>query len=279
MNLEFSVKSKQTDIWWFTRLLQQGMVVFSLIALPGLVYAQEVNPLESDPRATRAGGALFRAQCATCHAPDAKGIQSIDAPDLTTLWALGDRTDASVFASIRSGVPGSIMPPHSFSDTEVWMLVSFLKSIGNASNTASIAGDAGHGAELFAANCITCHRVNGEGGSLGPELSVITAIRSRQALVSSIRNPSAILVNRYRPVSLLTRDNRRIHGTVKSEDAFSIQVMDSEQNLRAFMKADLQQLTHETRSLMPEFAIGILSDSDLDDLLGFLDSQRRNRAN
>ena len=35
--------------------------------------AQTVNPLAGDPRAIRAGGALFRAQCATCHGADGKG--------------------------------------------------------------------------------------------------------------------------------------------------------------------------------------------------------------
>jgi putative heme-binding domain-containing protein len=241
--------------------------------------AQNVNPLESDPRAARAGGALFRAQCATCHGADAKGIQGIDAPDLSSLWAIGDNTDASVFGTIRNGVPGSIMPPHTFPDAEVWMLVSFLKSIGGGTASASLTGNAEQGAELFAANCARCHRVNGDGGSLGPDLSVITARRSKEALISSIRSPSSTLTNRYRPVSLVTQDNRRIQGTVKSEDAFSIQVMDTNQNLRGFNKADLQQITHESQSLMPEFGSNLLSDSNLEDILGFLDSQRRNSRN
>ena len=50
-------------------------------------HGQELNPLEGDPRAARAGGSIFRAQCATCHGADAKGIDSIDAPDLTLVYA------------------------------------------------------------------------------------------------------------------------------------------------------------------------------------------------
>jgi len=159
------------------------------------------------------------------------------------------------------------------------MIVSFLKGIGGGSASASLTGNAVLGAELFTSNCARCHRVNGEGGSLGPDLSVITARRSKEALVSSIRSPSAILTNRYRPVSLVTQDNQRFQGTVKSEDAFSIQVMDTNQNLKGFNKADLLQITHETQSLMPEFGTSILSDSNLEDILGFLDSQRRNSRN
>ena len=66
---------------------------------------------------------------------------------------------------------------------------------------------------------------------------------------------------------------------MKSEDAFSIQVMDSEQNLRGFVKADLQQLEYENQSLMPEFGTSMLSDADLNNILAYLESQRRIAAN
>ena len=287
MNKKYCDENKQTPNQRFVSLMQRklkrlltpSLVIISLLISPLWAQGQDVNPLESDPRAVRAGGALFRAQCATCHGADAKGIQGIDAPDLTSLWAVGDKTDATIFQTIRAGVPGSIMPPHTFPDAEVWMIVSYLKNVGNASSSATFTGNVERGADLFASNCATCHRVNGEGGSLGPDLSVITARRSREAMVSSIRSPSAILINRYRPVTLVTQDNQRIQGTVKSEDAFSIQVMDSAQNLKGFNKADLRQLTHESVSLMPEFGSNVLSDSNLDDILGFLDNQRRNSRN
>ena len=105
--------------------------------------AQEVNPLAADPRAARAGGSIFRAQCATCHGADAKGIQSIEAPDLTLMFTRSESTDASVFRVIREGVPGSIMPPHAFPDAEIWMLVSYLRSVAIAGTSAQIDGDPG----------------------------------------------------------------------------------------------------------------------------------------
>ncbi|MBL4819469.1 MAG: c-type cytochrome [Gammaproteobacteria bacterium] len=257
----------------FFRGVRLALITSSLILSSTLVMAQAVNPFDSDSRAARAGGALFRSQCATCHGADAMGIQDIDAPDLTSLWALGDRADDSVFQTIRDGIPGSIMPPHLFLDTEIWMLVTYLKSLGNPSSIVSTTGDAARGAELFASNCSGCHRVKGKGGSLGPDLSVITALRSREALVSSIRDPSSVLVRRYRPVTLVTRDNQRIQGTLKSEDAFSIQLMDTSQRLRGFLKADLQEFIHEERSLMPPFESSNLSDSNLEDVLSFLQGQ------
>ena len=58
-------------------------------------------------------------------------------------------------------------------------------------------------------------------------------------------------------------------GARKSEDAFSIQIMDTREQLQGYLKANLREVTRDTTSLMPSFGPGALSDADLDDLLGF----------
>jgi len=254
-------------------------VVFfiSLWSIGASAMAQTVNPLAADPRAARAGGAIFRAQCATCHGADAKGISSIDAPDLTLMWSENEIADGNVFQTIKRGIPGSIMPPHGFPDPEIWMLVAYLRSVAVAGTSRTIVGNAARGEQLFSENCARCHRVDGNGGSLGPDLSSITGRRSQDALVNSIREPSASINRRYRPVSLITQDNQRIQGTVKSEDAFSIQIMDTDQQLRGFVKSQLQQINRETSSLMPTFPMQVLSESDINDVLSFLQSNRGRR--
>ena len=65
-----------------------------------------------------------------------------------------------------------------------------------------------------------------------------------------------------------------MQGTIKSEDAFSIQLMDSNQVLRGFSKLDLRELRREEQSLMPSFTESSLSDSDVNDLLSYLQSSR-----
>ena len=55
--------------------------------------------------------------------------------------------------------------------------------------------------------------------------------------------------------------------------------MDSDQRLRAFNKQDLQQLTEESVSLMPEWGPEELSDRDLDDLLRYLGTLRGANSN
>lgn len=250
------------------------IVSILLLSCAALAQAQQSNPLASDPRAARSGGVIFRAQCATCHGADAKGISSIDAPDLTLIWTQQGRTEGSVFASIRDGIPGSIMPAHGFPDTEVWMLVSYLRSVAVGGSVEPFTGNADSGQALYNANCAACHRTGREGGTLGPNLSGITARRSQQTLRDSIRQPSTTISRRYKPISFVSAGNRRIQGVIKSEDAFSIQIMDSNQQLRGFSKAEISQVNRTPVSLMPSFSTAVLSDSELNDILSFLDQTR-----
>lgn len=251
-----------------------SFVAILLLSCVSIAQAQQSNPLASDPRAAGAGGVIFRGQCATCHGADAKGISSIDAPDLTLIWTQEGRSDGSVFANIQNGIPGSIMPAHSFPDTQIWMLVSYLRSVAVAGSVEPFTGNELRGQALFTANCIECHRVDREGGTLGPNLSGITARRSQQALRSSIRESGESIGRRYKPISFLDAANIRIQGVIKSEDAFSIQIMDSNQQLRGFTKSDLTQVNRASDSLMPSFSAAVLSESELNDILSFLDQHR-----
>jgi putative heme-binding domain-containing protein len=245
--------------------------------LISLAQAQVLNPLASDSRAAQAGGAIFRAQCATCHGADAKGIDSIEAPNLTLIWARETTTDASIFKTIKEGIAGSIMPPHQNPDPEIWMIVSYLKSIAISGTNETVVGNAGRGRNMFVENCSRCHRVDGVGGSLGPDLSSITGRRSLASLVNSLREPSSAIGRRFKPVSLTTATNERVQGTIKSEDAFSVQLMDSEQVLRAFNKIELIQFTREIDSLMPVFSEAALTETDVNDILSYLQSRRGRR--
>lgn len=243
-------------------------------ALNSFASAQQSNPLGSDPRAAQAGGVIFRAQCATCHGADAKGISSIDAPDLTLMWTQPGISENRVFSRIKEGVPGSIMPAHDFPDTEIWMLVGYLRSVAVVGSTQDFTGDAANGARLFAAHCIECHRVAKQGGSLGPSLERITQRRSQTELRNSVREPSSSIGRGYKPIVLGTEDGTTISGVIKSEDAFSIQILDSNQRLRAFSKSELLSSERDIESLMPAFPEGQLNDAQLDDILSFLHQQR-----
>jgi len=252
-----------------------------LVAAAGLLRAQQpppsipspfpaTNPHAGDREAIRNGMSLFRSRCGDCHGLDASGYRG---PDLVALIA-GGATDERLFQTIRKGVPGTEMPSSNMPDDQVFLLLAYLRNIGTVAPADVPAGNASHGAQLFAAQCATCHRVAGKGGRLGPDLTRVGAARSYAALVREIRAPSEVIAPGYDTVTLVTRDGQRIRGAKKNEDTFSIQIMDQRERIQGYLRADLQDVVYEKASLMPAYGQERLSDSDLNDLIGYLGTLR-----
>jgi len=246
------------------------MAAFAL-ALGAWVAAQAPPPpaVPRDDAQVRTGATLFRERCAECHGADGKGVA---AHDLTRLWSAG-ATDNQVFQTIRNGVPNTIMPSSNAPDDQLRALVAYLRSINDSPNTPpELSGNAENGERLFWTSCGTCHKIKERGGRMGPDLSRVN--QSRDQLVAAIRTPSASLATGFEPVTLVTREGRRVRALRKSEDAFSIQVMDTQERLQGYLKGDLREVVRETTSMMPAFGTDKLSGGDLDDLLRFLATLR-----
>jgi putative heme-binding domain-containing protein len=240
-----------------------------------VVFQQNGGPQTA---AIQTGGKLFRERCADCHGAEAKGDRG---PDLTRLW-ISETADARAFQIIRSGVPGSIMPPSQAPDEEIRAVVAYLRSISTTTagpgGRGTAANGAANGERTFWTSCGGCHHVNDRGGRLGPDLSRIASSQSREALARSIREASASIVGGYEAVTLVTRDGQRIRGVRKGEDAFSIQIMDTRERLQGYVKADLRDVSRDTQSLMPSFGVDRLADRELEDLLDFMATLRANTA-
>ena len=246
--------------------------VFVFLCATSSVYAQSVNPYAGDISATRVGATLFGARCSSCHGADAKGIV---APDLTILWANGT-DEARAYDVIRNGIPGSIMPPSQAPDNEIWSLVTYLKSINTVPRLDIANGNSARGEQLFVTQCQRCHRAHGTGGSLGPDLSNITRSRTRDELVTALRNPGLAIARAYRTVTLTPHSGSPVTGTLKNEDAFSVQIMDSTQRLLGFRKSELREIHYNDDSLMPAYDQQTLPDADLDHLLYYLSTNTAN---
>jgi cytochrome c oxidase cbb3-type subunit III len=260
-------------------LASTAPAAFGQIASPPAAAAR--NPLAGNPKAITDGAVLFRQECAFCHGVSARG--GMRGPDLTTgSWTHGG-SDAEVAATISSGVPGTAMPPNKLTEDEVWQIIAYLRTLEHA--PAAAKGDVGRGESLFAgtARCASCHIVNGRGGRLGPELTTVGSARSRAYIVESIREPGKHLSEirglgeatlKFDTVSLTTADGRTIVGVPMNEDTFTVQVMDTSERVHSFDKKTLKSFRHENRSLMPAYDATRLADSDLDDLVAYLQTLR-----
>src|SRR4051812_42323800 len=138
------------------------------------------------------GRGLFQTRCADCHGIDAKGVHG---PDLTVLFANG-ATDERALQTIRGGVPGTEMPASNAPDPELRAIVAYLHTL-TAKTDDVVVGDVANGERLFKASCSACHRVNGLGGVLGPDLSRVGLGRSGALMTRDIREASAIVAPGY----------------------------------------------------------------------------------
>ena len=152
---------------------------------------QAKNPRDADAAAIQEGREIFRSgRCADCHGLDARGVRG---PDLTGLWESG-ASDDRLFQTVRRGIPGSEMPAFTGTDEQVWAVLAYLHSMNSPVPIAKATGNPDQGAEIFRARCQKCHRVNGQGGDLGPDLSRIATRRSRTALAGKIRDASSYII-------------------------------------------------------------------------------------
>jgi putative heme-binding domain-containing protein len=244
-----------------------------LVPKPSDTHPPGKNPHLGNAESLKGGLALYRVRCGDCHGLDARGYRG---PDLTAL--LGGMPDERLFQTIRKGVPGTEMQRSTIPDDDVLMIIAYLRNMNAAAPAEGPIGNAANGSQIFTAQCANCHRVGSSGGWLGPDLSRIGAARSREALIREIRTPSAWMPPAFESVTVVTRDGQKIRGIKKNEDVFSIQIMDGRERIQGYLKSDLQQVTLEKTSMMPEYGPERLSQSDLNDLIGYLSTLRGTSA-
>jgi len=268
-------------------LLPISALVASLALLVCPTVAQTRNPFSAEPKAGQAGEFEFRINCALCHGLGARGGGR--GPDLTRAHKRHGDSDGDLFRNISQGIPGTAMPANGtngqgvgMTDEEIWQIITYLRSIQAGASPTKL-GNAAHGRQLFFgdANCSTCHMVEGKGGRVGPDLTAVGISRTVESLVESVRNPSQRLAwglteptkefaQRYETVTVVTPNGKEIKGVTLNEDSFSLQVMDTAEQIHLFDKDKLRSIKKSRKSLMPAFDPGTLSDQDLNDIIAYL---------
>jgi cytochrome c oxidase cbb3-type subunit 3 len=259
------------------------------LALSCLTFAQAISPLAKHPQAAKAGAFEFRINCALCHGLGARGGGR--GPDLTQVHKRHGDSDADMFRNISQGIPGTAMPANGtngqgvgMTDEEIWQIIAYLRSM-QVKIPAKPVGSASHGKELFYgdANCSSCHMIAGKGGRVGPDLTAIGTARTLESLIESVRNPSRRLAwglteptkefaQEYETVEVVTPDGQDTKGITLNEDNFTLQLMDTSEHIHLLEKDKLRSMHKSRHSLMPIYSSSLLSDSDLHDIIAYLQS-------
>jgi putative heme-binding domain-containing protein len=153
-------------------------------------------------------------------------------------------------------------------------------------------GDPARGKAIYEGkgDCASCHRINGVGGRLGPDLSDIGVPRgggrggggggkqaapapeptlNLTALETSILDPDAEVTPANRLVRVVTKDGKSVTGRLLNHDNFTVQFIDPQGKLRSYMKADLKESTVLTKGLMPSYK-DRLSSQEVADVVAYL---------
>jgi putative membrane-bound dehydrogenase-like protein len=134
-------------------------------------------------------------------------------------------------------------------------------------------GDALKGRSVFFGKkvaCATCHRVAGDGGTVGPDLSKIGAVRSGRDLLESIVVPSSTIAQGYESYLVITDAGKTLHGLIARQTGDVVVVRDASGAELQLRKGQIQEMRRAAISLMPEGLDRALSRDEFRDLLAYL---------
>ncbi len=140
---------------------------------------------------------------------------------------------------------------------------------------ALFGGTAADGKKIFfekpEAQCVRCHRINGQGGDVGPDLSHVASQKDRRYLLESIVLPNKQIAQGFDSVMVMLKNGDSQAGVLRSETPTDVVLNSPESGLVTLKKADIQS-RRAALSPMPEGMGQILSKQDLRNLVEFLSS-------
>jgi putative heme-binding domain-containing protein len=188
-----------------------------------------------------------------------KEIDAADVPveQLRQVALLGDPTlDALVrkhWGSVRPGTPEEKLAE--------------MRRLSNDLRAGT--GDAARGRELFRKHCATCHKLFGEGGAVGPDLTGV-ARNDTTALLANIVDPSAVIRGEYLQYAAMTAGGRVVTGVIVARDGAGVTLADAQGKRTTLRREEIEELRELPTSIMPEDLLKQLRPQDVRDLFGYL---------
>ena len=214
------------------------------------------------------GARLYAAQCSMCHGATGDSVGTVD---LRSGKFKNATTDQQLTTLIRTGIRGTGMPAFQFDNAELAGIVAYLRNMRTFDAGAVPVGDTNRGLTVFEGkgDCAKCHRTDGTGAGMAPDLVDIGAVRTAAALQASVLDPSSVMAPINRPVRAVTKDGRTINGRRLNEDTYTVQLIDDQGRLASLVKSDLRVYTISTTSPMPAYK-GKLTSAEVADVVAYL---------
>lgn len=140
-----------------------------------------------------------------------------------------------------------------------------------------VGGDANAGRKIFFERedvaCLRCHKLNGTGGEVGPNLAGVGARLKREEIMESILLPNSRITPGYENLIIRMKSGETHVGLLKGDDAENVTIESGEDGRLKLPKAGIQELNLGL-SAMPAEIASMLSKRDLRNLIEFLASQK-----
>jgi putative membrane-bound dehydrogenase-like protein len=132
-----------------------------------------------------------------------------------------------------------------------------------------LEADTSRGRVVFAKTCSVCHRLDGVGHEVGPDLAQIQN-KSPAYLLQEMLDPNRNVDSRYVEYRATTKAGRDYAGLLHAESATSVTLRAQEGREQVLLRSDIESLESTGRSLMPEGLEKDLSRQEIADLIAFL---------
>jgi len=132
------------------------------------------------------------------------------------------------------------------------------------------------GRDMFsAAKCSLCHRFNGEGGGVGPDLTAAAGRFSLRDLLENIIEPSKVISDQYESTVVEKKDGSTVVGVVLGEEAGNLRLATNplaRDEIASIPVAQIKRRMPNAVSSMPPGLINTLNRDELLDLLAYIQS-------
>ena len=214
------------------------------------------------------GALLYGANCAQCHGAGGDGIPGVELKTGTFKRA---PTDQDLAQLLTTGISGTAMPATRLAPPESNALVAYLRTMRDFNSPKVMVGNAAAGHGLFEGKgtCASCHRVDGRGSRVAPDLSDAGSTRGADFLWRKLQDPVATMRPLDRPIHIVLKSGKVIDGRRLNEDTYSVQLIDNQERLLSVMKSDMKEYTISRTSPMPSYK-DKLAPQELADLVSYL---------
>lgn len=143
---------------------------------------------------------------------------------------------------------------------------------------ALTGGDAVRGRDIFKthvnAQCVRCHEAGGEGFQAGPVLTGVAARNTREYLLQSLIDPSAVIAPGFESISIETKDGEELDGIRVRESNGTLALRLGSGEVRELPASNISKRVNRSVSAMPPMG-DILSLSEIRDLVAYLATLRQ----